>query len=110
MYVVFKVKEKKINSDYFLHWLSSHEARERIKRSAQGSVRETVSFSDFGAISLPLPDLKTQDKIAKAINAMKREITLLRQLADAYRRQKRGLMQKLLTGEWKVRAKEEIQL
>lgn len=107
MYVVFKLNGKKINSDFFLHWLSSYEARERIKRSAQGSVRETVSFSDFGAISLPLPDLKTQDKIAKALNAMKKEITLLQQLADAYREQKRGLMQKLLTGQWSVNTRKE---
>ncbi len=108
MYVVFKLDEKKVNSDFFLHWLSSHEARERIKRSAQGSVRETVSFADLGAIPFPLPDMDTQTSVAEALNAAKKEIDLLKQLAGAYRKQKRGLMQKLLTGEWHIKSNKEV--
>jgi len=30
-------------------------------------------------------------------------ITLLRQLADKYKLQKQGLMQKLLTGQWRIK-------
>ena len=103
MYVVFRLKEKKVNSDYFLHWLSLEETRQRIKNSAQGSVRETVSFGNFGAISIPLPSLGVQTHIAKTLNVAKGEIDLLKQLAEQYRTQKRGLMQKLLTGEWRVK-------
>lgn len=108
MYVVFRLDEGKVNSDYFLHWLSSHEARERIKRSAQGSVRETVGFGELCAISIPLPDVRTQEKIALALNSMVQEIELLKQLSNAYRKQKRGLMQKLLTGEWRVKPSGEV--
>ncbi len=108
MYVVFRLDEGKVNSDYFLQWLSSHEARGRIKRSAQGSVRETVGFGELCAISIPLPALQTQEKIALALNSMVREIELLQQLSDAYRKQKRGLMQKLLTGEWRVKPSGEV--
>ncbi len=32
-----------------------------------------------------------------------KEINLLKQLSEQYRTQKRGLMQKLLTGEWRVK-------
>lgn len=103
MYVVFKVNEKKVSSDFFLHWLSSHEARERIRRSAQGSVRETVSSTDFGAIPFPLPLIEQQKLIAETLNTARYEIDLLKKQADAYRKQKRGLMQKLLTGEWRVK-------
>lgn len=39
MYVVFKLDTKKVCSDYFLHWLNSSEARQRIKNSAQGGRR-----------------------------------------------------------------------
>ena len=103
MYVVFKLEKKKVNSDYFLHWLTLEETRQRIKNSAQGSVRETVNFSDFGAIPIPLPSLEIQTHIAKTLNVAKDEIDLLNQLAEQYRTQKRGLMQKLLTGEWRVK-------
>jgi type I restriction enzyme S subunit len=107
MYVVFKLNEQKANSDFFLHWLSSHEANERISKSAQGSVRETVSFADFGAIPFPLPLLDQQQTIATTLNTVREEIDLIKIMLEAYHKQKRGLMQKLLTGEWRVKIKEE---
>lgn len=102
MYVVFRLDEAKADSDYFLHWLNSHEARQRIRNSAQGSVRETVSFSEFAAISIPLPDIRTQTAIARYLNALREEIHLLGQSVAALKTQKRGLMQKLLTGQWRL--------
>lgn len=108
MYVVFKINEKKVNSGFFLHWLSSHEAKARIRRSAQGSVRETVSFTDLGAIPFPLPSLDQQKQIASVLNTVQQEIDLLKKQAEAYRKQNRGLMQKLLTGQWRVNISEEV--
>jgi type I restriction enzyme, S subunit len=107
MYVVFQINEQKVNSDFFLHWLESHEAKERIRKSAQGSVRETVSFNDLGAISFPLPLLQQQISIAKTLNTARLEIDLLKKQVEAYRKQKHGLMQKLLTGQWRMKTKEE---
>jgi type I restriction enzyme S subunit len=107
MYVVLRLDESKTNSDYFLHWLNSHEARQRIKNSAQGSVRETVSFSEFAAITIPLPDTNTQTAIARCLNALREEIDLLGQTVAALKTQKRGLMQKLLTGQWRLPVQEE---
>jgi type I restriction enzyme S subunit len=104
MYVVFLLDEKKVDSDFFQHWLSSHEAKQRIRKSAQGSVRESVSFTDLGAIQFPLPLLDKQRKIAEILNAAKTEIDLLKKLAEGYRKQKRGLMQKLLTGQWRIKS------
>lgn len=107
MYVVFSLDENQINSDFFLYWLSSYEAGERIKRSAQGSVRETVSFQSFGDIAIPLPPLDTQLKIAELLNVARNEIDLLKKHLEALRKQKRGLMRKLLTGEWRVKTATE---
>jgi type I restriction enzyme S subunit len=107
MYVVFEIDDKKVNSDFFLHWLSSHEAKGRIRRSAQGSVRETVSFTDLGAIPFPLPSLDQQHTIASLLNTTRKEIDLLKKKASALRKQKRGLMQKLLTGQWRVKMGEK---
>ena len=107
MYVVFRLDDAKIESDYFLHWLNSHEARQRIKNSAQGSVRETVSFSEFSAITIPLPDSNTQTAIARYLNALREEIDLLGRSVAALKSQKRGLMQKLLTGQWRLPVQEE---
>lgn len=106
MYVVFGLDETKVDSDYLLHWLDSHEARERIKKSAQGSVRETVSFSEFASLAIPLPGIAKQTAIARYLNALREDIALLGQSVDAIKQQKRGLMQKLLTGQWRVKVPE----
>ena len=103
MYTVFELNEKVADSDYFLHWLSSSEAKQRIKKSAQGSVRETVSFGDLGVIPICLPKLSVQQNIAATLNTAQQEINLLKKLAEQYRTQKRGLMQKLLSGKWRVK-------
>lgn len=100
MYVVFKLDITKVCSDYFLHWINSSEARKRIKNSAQGSVRETVSFKDLGAIDIPLPAVEIQKSVTYKLNLAQREISLLKKTLEQYCSQKRGLMQKLLTGKW----------
>lgn len=107
MYVVFGLDNTKVNSDYFLHWLDSHEARERIKKSAQGSVRETVSFTEFAAIAFPLPDLGRQAAIARYLNTLREEISTLGAYVEKLKEQKRGLMQKLLTGQWRIKTSKE---
>lgn len=101
MYVVFRVRNG-LDSDFFRHWLRSAEARQRIALAAQGSVRETVSFGDLGSILIPVPTIERQQSISRALNAGREEIALIEAEIEALTRQKRGLMQKLLTGEWRV--------
>ncbi|ADZ72171.1 Restriction modification system DNA specificity domain protein [Polymorphum gilvum SL003B-26A1] len=102
MYVVFQVRDG-LDSDFFQHWLRSAEARQRIALAAQGSVRETVSFGDLGSILIPVPTIERQQSISRALNAGREEIALIEAEIEALTRQKRGLMQKLLTGEWRVK-------
>lgn len=101
IYVVFSLNEK-VEADYFHHWLNSNEARSRIRRSAQGSVRDSVNFDDFSSIRLPLPTAAQQKTIALLLSAAQKELSLLRQQRESLDRQKRGLMQKLLTGKIRV--------
>lgn len=104
MYTVFEIKKpSELHTDLFLHWLNSHEAKQRIKLSAQGSVRETVSFDDFCAIGFPKIDFNEQKALAEYFSLISVEIDTLKALSDKYNTQKRGLMQKMLTGEWRVK-------
>ncbi len=102
MYIVFEVRDG-LDSDFFKHWLRSSEARQRIALAAQGSVRETVNLGDLGSILIPVPSLERQKSIARVLNKGQLEIDLLDTEITALKRQKRGLMQKLLTGEWRVK-------
>jgi len=104
MYTVFEIKKSsELNTDLFLHWLNSHEAKQRIKLSAQGSVRETVSFDDFCAIGFPKIEFKEQKALAEYFSLISAEIDALKALSEKYKIQKRGLMQKMLTGTWRIK-------
>lgn len=76
-------------------------AMQRIKIPMGGHKRYWIS--EFQFFDIPLPRLKEQQGIALTLNIARQEIDTLKQLTDKYHTQKRGLMQKLLTGEWRIR-------
>jgi hypothetical protein len=61
-----------------------------------------LNKKDFFKIMVPCPSPDVQKAIAEALTASQQEIDLLKQLADKYKTQKRGLMQKMLTGIWRI--------
>ena len=61
-----------------------------------------LNRNDAHRIKIQLPSLSEQKRIANMLDTAKQEISLLEQIAEQYRTQKRGLMQKLLTGEWQL--------
>lgn len=65
-----------------------------------GSGLPNIQKGDIERLSSTFPSLIIQKQIVKILNNAKQEILLLEQLAEQYRNQKRGLMQKLLTGRW----------
>lgn len=74
-------------------------------RHSQGLVDDTLNlkFKHFARIKLAVPtEVKEQQAIAAILNDADREIALHRAELDALKRQKRGLMQQLLTGKVRV--------
>lgn len=76
------------------------------KRYSQGLVDDTLNlkYHHFAEVKVTIPDVEEQRVIAAALGEIDREIALLRRQRDLLNEQKKGLMQKLLTGE--VRLKE----
>ena len=64
-----------------------------------------LKYPHFCEVKMPLPPLEEQKQIAETLSTAQQEINLLKQLAEKYKTQKRGLMQKLLTGEWRIKGK-----
>ena len=58
--------------------------------------------SDLLASSLHVPPLDLQQRIAEVLKAMQDDIEISTRLLAACKKQKRGLMQKLLTGQWRL--------
>lgn len=77
----------------------------RFYRYSQGLVDDTLNlkFHHFSLISVDVPTLQEQRKIAYVLSKIDQEIFSLSQLSKRLQMQKDGLMQKLLTGkiQWK---------
>ncbi len=86
----------------FLYYLLLLVELDRI--SAQSGV-PGLNRNDAYKISISIPSFVEQRGITRTLDVARREIDLLNQLAEQYRTQKRGLMQKLLTGKWRVKNK-----
>lgn len=107
MYVVFGIKENKLNSDYFLTWMSSNEAKQRVLSSTQGSVRNSVGFNALCSFPIKLPPLEEQQKISSVLSAADKEIEVLHYKLDCLKQEKKALMQQLLTGKCRVKVDEK---
>ena len=92
---ILSAKNDKINIRYI------YAAMSLLKFPLGGHKRYWISEYQF--LDIPLPTLENQQKIANSLDTAKKEIDTLKKLVDRYRTQKRGLMQKLLTGKWRVK-------
>ncbi|OHB54810.1 MAG: hypothetical protein A2Y12_03955 [Planctomycetes bacterium GWF2_42_9] len=72
--------------------------------SPGGAGRNRVlNKSDFLNIQLNIPNIEEQQKIASVLNTADKEIYQLKEKLELLKQQKKGLMQKLLTGEIRVK-------
>ena len=108
-YTVLRPKVE-LHNEFFRHFFKSYLFIEKYLRIAVIGIRDgkQISIPDFMTVRIPLPPIEQQKQIAGILNTARHEIDLLKKQADALRRQKRGLMQKLLTGEWRVKIDKEV--
>jgi type I restriction enzyme S subunit len=101
-YTVLKPRQT-INDAFFRHYFKSYDFIQRLAVAVIG-IRDgkQISYSDFESVKLPKPPLDEQRKIAAALDVVDKEVDLLRRQLEALKQQKKGLMQKLLTGEVRV--------
>jgi type I restriction enzyme S subunit len=74
-------------------------------RYSQGLVSDTLNlkYNNFSQIKVLIPAIEEQRRIAQVLSAADNEINQLEKKLNALEKQKRGLMQKLLTGEVRVK-------
>lgn len=66
-----------------------------------------VHPSDLLASSLHVPPRNLQDPIAEVLTSSQDDINASKRLLESLKAQKRGVMQKLLTGQWRLPVQEE---
>ena len=103
-YTVLRPKVE-LHDEFYRHFFKSYIFIQKYLSIAVIGIRDgkQISIPDFMTVKIPFPPIDQQQQIAVILNTARQEIDLLKKQAEAYRRQKRGLMQKLLTGAWRVR-------
>jgi type I restriction enzyme S subunit len=94
--------------EFLAHYLNSSYFAQLLARETQGGTRKALRFSALAGMEVDLPKRADQERIATILDESRREIGLLQAKLETLRRQKRGLMQKLLTGKWRVPVPEEV--
>jgi type I restriction enzyme S subunit len=74
---------------------------EREKPESRVSLHEHT-FRHFVEVKVTLPDVAEQRKVAIVVDEADRELHLLMAHLEQHQTKKRGLMKKLLTGQWRV--------
>lgn len=101
-YVVFACNADGLAPDYLDHLRKTSWWAHYINSGGSGSVRQRTYYDDLAALKLPLPELDEQKAIAAVLNTARDDLAATEREIEAVTLQKRGLMQKLLTGEWRV--------
>lgn len=106
LYGVFTPRTFNLSIVLDFYFSSPARARNYLFPIVQKGAKNTIAITNktFLSKALHLPvDEKAQNAVAEFVYAAREEIDLLKQLAEKYKTQKRGLMQKMLIGEWRVK-------
>lgn len=96
--------KKDIDDTFYRYYFKSYDFIGHLAVAVIG-IRDgkQVNYNDFSSLYLPYPTVAEQTKIGRILSAADEEIEILEAKLKAIEKQKRGLMQKLLTGEVRVK-------
>jgi len=106
LYGVFTPQTFELGVILDFYFSSPINANNYLRPVAQKGAKNTINITNkkFLSAKLRLPiDVKEQKKIAQFVQTTKKEMAVLQDILENYKKQKQGLMQKLLTGQWRVK-------
>ena len=110
MYTVFMPDEERAYGPFLYAVLKTELYRHIFEINTNASVdrRGSLRWHQFAEIRVPLPGRPEQERIAGVLRVAEREVSLLESRLALARKQKTGLMQKLLTGQIRVKGGEDV--
>jgi type I restriction enzyme, S subunit len=98
-----EVDKEHFDTQFILETINAFDFRKRAIRHSVGSTRQRISLGDLRNLPILAPVLAEQQKISAFLQTCNREIELYQQKLEALKQQKKGLMQRLLTGQVRVK-------
>lgn len=99
---ILRKKTNNINGEFISKYLT-HIKKMEIAKYAQGITIIHLYSKDFKHLKIQLPSLPEQQKIAEVLSLADDEINLLKNELEELKLQKKALMQKLLSGQVRVK-------
>lgn len=101
---MFQPDPERIAIEFVLHYMLSDVGHNVLKLASPGGAgrNRTISQEQFLKTRIPLPSISEQHRIVAFINVADGELRSLKTKLESLKKQKRGLMQQLLTGKVRV--------
>ena len=96
------------DASYLLHYLFSHHMKSQFHSLVVGSNYPAINSSDVLKLKVRLPSVDEQCKVGAVLNGCDEEVTALIGQIENLCTQKKALMQRLLTGEWRVKVEDPV--
>lgn len=77
--------------------------KKQFYKLTNSATRFGSGFCDIGKIEFSAPNINEQKNVVRILRALDKELMLLISLREYWNMQKKGLMQKLLTGKTRVK-------
>lgn len=100
----YSYDKQRLIPEYAEHYFRGQAFRRSVFPLAQGSTRFNISRDELAKVEIFIPPIAEQRKISEILLGANGDIELISNRIEVLRIQKRGLMQKLLTGEIRVAA------
>lgn len=94
--------EASLNPRFLCQYLNSEMGQKQVGRFQAGGNREGLNYQQIRSFDVPLPPVPEQHEIATVLGCIDEKVEVLMSKQAQFQTLKRGLMQKLLTGEWRV--------
>lgn len=98
------VKElQRLKNQYLIHYLRSYGAMKQFHQQNTGGTQKFIALGIIRQLTIKLPCIKEQNQIADLLTNIDDEITKQTEILEQLKLQKQSLMQKLLTGQVRVK-------
>ena len=100
----FRISDEDVDNQYLAYYFRSEQGRALMTMLAQGATRYNLSKDNFNKSCIVLPPTRDeQQAIANILTTMDNEIASLEAELQKYKFLKQGMMQKLLTGQIRLK-------
>lgn len=97
-----------LNPQFLCQYINSSFGQKQVAKFQAGGNREGLNYQQVRSFDVPVPTAAEQEKIVDLLEAVDGKVRCLERKLLQHQTLKRGLMQKLLTGEWRVKVDAEL--